>query len=141
MFNFGKKQEDDPQKALDNAKNSLNKGLSGGLTKAFMGKDFVDKMNTTMDAGQAALDGVKQQQWLAQSGLDATADVVAIADTGTLINMNPVVMLSLKVQPAIGGAAFDTTGQSMVSKIAIPRVGDKIKIKYNPADPTQFVVM
>ena len=55
--------------------------------------------------------------------------------------MNPVVVLNLKVQPAIGGPVFDTAGQTMVSKIAIPRVGDKIKIKYNPADPTQFVVM
>jgi hypothetical protein len=87
------------------------------------------------------MDGLKQQQWLAQSGLDATADVLSIADTGALVNMNPVVVLSLKVQPSIGSVAFETAGQSMVSKIAIPRVGDKIKIMYNPANPAQFVVM
>jgi hypothetical protein len=137
---FNKKQEEDPQKALDNAKKSLNKGLSGGLTKAFMGKDFVDKMNSAMDQGQAALDGVKAGEWLAQNGADATAEVVSIADTGSMINMNPVVMLVLKVQPA-AGAAFDTAGQTVVSKIAIPRVGDKIKIKYNPATPAQFIVV
>ncbi len=141
MFNFGKKQEKDPQKALDNAEKTLNTGLTGGLTRAFMGKDFVNDMNTAMNQGQAAMDGIKQQQWLVQSGLDATADVVSITDTGALVNMNPVVVLNLKVQPAIGGPVFDTAGQTMVSKIAIPRVGDKIKIKYNPADPTQFVVM
>ena len=141
MFNLGKKQEKDPQKALDNAKKTLNTGITGGLTKAFMGKDFVNDMNATMDQGQAAMDGVKQQQWLAQSGLDATAEVLSITDTGTLINMNPVVMLTVKVQPSIGGAAFETTGKTMVSKIAIPRVGDKVKVKYNPADPTQFVVV
>jgi hypothetical protein len=141
MFNFGRKIEKDPQKALDNAKKTMNSGITGGLTKAFMGKDFVNDMNSAMNQGQAALDGLKQQQWLVQSGLDATADVVSIADTGSLINMNPVVMLTLKVQPSIGGAAFDTTGQTMVSKIAIPRIGDKIKIKYNPADPAQFVVI
>jgi hypothetical protein len=55
--------------------------------------------------------------------------------------MNPVVVLKLKVMPMVGGMEFETTGQSMVSKIAIPRVGDKIKIKYNPADPSQIVVM
>ena len=41
MFNFNKKKEEDPQKALDNARNVVNKGLMGGLTKAFMGQDFV----------------------------------------------------------------------------------------------------
>jgi len=79
MFNFGKKKmEDDPQKALDNAKKTLNSGITGGLTKAFMGKDFVNKMNAGMDQGQAALDGLQQQQWLAQNGLDASAEVVSV---------------------------------------------------------------
>lgn len=141
MFGLGKKKvEEDPQKALDNARGTLNNGLTGGLTKAFMGRDFVDKMNNTMDMGQAAMDGVKTQQWLAQTGMDATADVLAIADTGKLVNYNPIVMLSLNVQPAMG-PAFQTAGETMVSKIAIPRVGDKVKIKYNPVTPTQFVVV
>ena len=53
---FGRKIEKDPQKALDNAKKTMNSGLTGGLTKAFMGKDFVNDMNNAMDKGQAALD-------------------------------------------------------------------------------------
>ncbi len=101
MFNFNKKQEEDPQKALDNARNVVNKGLMGGLTKAFMGKGFVDKMNNAMDQGQAAMDGVNQTNWVAQ---------------------------------------FETTARTMVSRIAVPRVGDKIAIKYNAADPTQIFV-
>ncbi|HEY9151393.1 MAG TPA: hypothetical protein VIN60_00800, partial [Anaerolineales bacterium] len=139
MFNFGKNKDDmnDPQKALDHGKKTLNSGLTGGLTKAFMGKDFVDKMNGAMDRGQAALDMQKSGAWIAQAGMDATADVLAIQDTGTEINSNPVVMLQLKVQPVMG-AEFTTTAQTMVSKIAIPRVGDKIKIKYNPANPSQI---
>ena len=137
---FGRKIEKDPQKALDNAKKNMNSGLTGGLTKAFMGKDFVDDMNNAMNKGQAALDMQKSGQWIAQAGMDATAQVVSIKDTGSLINMNPVVILQLKVQPAMG-AAFETTAQTMVSKIAIPRVGDTIKIKYNPADPTQIAVV
>jgi hypothetical protein len=137
---FGRKIEKDPQKALDNAKKTMNSGLTGGLTKAFMGKDFVNDMNSAMDKGQAALDMQKSGQWIAQAGMDATAQVVSIQDTGSLINMNPVVILQLKVQPAMG-AAFETTAQTMVSKIAIPRVGDTIKIKYNPANPSQIAVV
>ncbi len=137
---FGRKIEKDPQKALDNAKKTMNSGLTGGLTKAFMGKDFVNDMNSAMDKGQAALDMQKSGQWIAQSGMDATAEVLSIQDTGSLINMNPVVILQLKVQPVVG-AEFTTTAQTMVSKIAIPRVGDKIKIKYNPANPSQLAVL
>jgi len=140
MFNLGKKPEKDPQKALDNAKKTLNSGITGGLTKAFMGKDFVNDMNATMDQGQAAIDGINQQQWLAQNGLDASADVLMVQDTGATVNMNPVVLLQMKVTPA-AGAPFDVTTQTMVSRIAVPRVGDKIKIKYNPANPQQVVVL
>jgi hypothetical protein len=57
-----------------------------------------------------------------------------------MVNANPIVKLSLKVTPQMG-VPFDTTGTSMVSKIAIPRKGETVNIKYNPADPTQFVVV
>jgi predicted dienelactone hydrolase len=137
---FGKKIEKDPQKALDNAKKTLNSGLTGGLTKAFMGKDFVNDMNSAMDKGQAALDMQKSGAWLAQGGMPATAVVESIEDTGSMINNDPVLKLKLKVTPQMG-AAFETTGTSMVSKIAIPRKGETVNIKYNPADPTQFVVV
>ena len=140
MFNFGKKIEKDPQKALDNAKKTLNSGITGGLTKAFMGKDFVNEMNGAMNQGQAALDGLQQQQWLAQNGLEATAEVVMVQDTGATVNMNPVVLIQMKVTPA-AGAPFDVTTQTMVSRIAVPRAGDKIKIKYNPANPQQVAIL
>jgi len=140
MFNFGKKIEKDPQKALDNAKKTMNSGITGGLTKAFMGKDFVNDMNSSMNQAQSALDGIQQQQWLAQNGLDATAEVVMVQDTGSTVNMNPVVLIQMKVTPA-AGAPFDVTTQTMVSRIAVPRAGDKIKIKYNPANPQQVAVL
>jgi hypothetical protein len=54
--------------------------------------------------------------------------------------MNPVVLLQLKVTP-MAGPAFDVTTQTMVSRIAVPRAGDKVKIKYNPVNPQQIVIM
>jgi hypothetical protein len=142
MFNFGKKKEDEtPQEALDHAKKTVNSGLTGGLTKAFMGQGFVDKMNNAMDKGQAAINMQNSGQWLLQSGIEGSAEVVSIEDTGKLINFNPVVKLTLKVTPAMGMPAFETAGETMVSKIAIPRKGETVKIKYNMADPSQFVVV
>jgi len=140
MFNFNKQQQQDPRQALDNARNVVNKGLMGGLTKAFMGKGFVDQMNAAMDQGQAAIDGVNQMNWVAQYGHTASAEVLTVADTGATINMNPVLELKLTVSPAEGGS-FEITSHTMVSRIAVPRKGDKISIKYNPADPTQIYVL
>lgn len=75
-----------------------------------------------------------------KNALEATAEVLSIEDTGGRMGTNPVVLLKLKVQPSVG-AAFETTGKCMVSVVAVPRVGDKIKIKYNATDPTQIVVV
>jgi hypothetical protein len=140
MFNFNRKQEEDPKKALENADNVLNKGLTGALAKGFMGKDFVNKMNNTIEKGQNAIAGIEQGQWVAQNGMDATAEVLSVQDTGQTINMNPVVVMMLKITPMVG-AEFQTTAQIMVSRIAVPRAGDKIKIKYNPANPSQIAVL
>ena len=112
----------------------------GALTKGFMGQNFVDKMNTTLEKGQSAIDGANQAQWVAQNGVEATAEVIGVQDTGATVNNNPVVMMQLKVTTSVG-TQFDTNGQAMVSRIAVPRTGDKIKIKYNPADPTQIAVL
>lgn len=142
MFNFGKKKEDEtPQEALDKAKKTVNSGLTGGLTKAFMGQGFVDKVNNAMDQGQAAINMQNSGQWLMQGGLDGSAEVLSIEDTGKLINFNPVVKLTLKITPAMGMPGFETTGETVVSKIAIPRKGETVKVKYSPMDPSQFVVV
>jgi len=140
MFGFGKKQDDDPKKALEKVDKVLNKGLMGAMTKGFMGQDFVDKMNTTLEKGQSAIDMANQAQWTGQNGLEATAEVIGVQDTGATVNNNPVVVLQLKVTTS-AGTQFDTAGQAMVSRIAVPRAGDKIKIKYNPANPTQIAVL
>jgi hypothetical protein len=137
---FNKKIEKDPKKALDKADKALNKGLSGGLIKGVMGKDFTDQMNAALDMGKDAVAGVEQAQWLAQNGLEAEAEVISVADTGQTVNMNPVVLMQLKVTGS-DDKVFDTAGTCMVSRIAVPRTGDKIKIKYHPDNPAQFIVV
>ncbi len=135
-----KKMNQDPEEALKDAKKTVNSGFTGGITKAFLGQEFVDKVNQGLDMGQSAMDGVNAQNMVAQTGLEATAEVLSVADTGATINMNPVVEMKLKVTSSVG-TTFETTAKSMVSRIAVPRTGDKIKIKYNPADPSQIAVL
>ena len=140
MFNLGKKGKKDPKEALDDASKVLNKGLMGGLTKAFMGKDFVEQANDAIGMANQTLDSTAMAQQLAETGADATAEVLSIQDTGATVNMNPVVVLTLKVKPA-KGEEFQTAAQLMVSRIAVPRAGDKIKIKYNPENPSQIAIV
>ena len=140
MFNLGKNKENDPKKALKNASDKLNKGLTGGLTKAFMGQDFLDQTNAAMDMANQTLESNEIQAQLAQNGADATAEVLSIQDTGATVNMNPVVMLTLNVKPA-AGEAFQTSGKVMVSRLSVPRVGETVNIKFNPKDKSQFTIV
>ena len=140
MFGFGKKKTDDPKEALENADKTINTGLTGFLTKSFMGKDFVDKTNASLNMAKQYVDANDKGNLLMQTGLPGTAEVITMADTGALINYNPVVIMKLRVQPQYG-AQYETEVQTAVSKIAIPRVGDKINIKYNAANPNELIVL
>jgi hypothetical protein len=128
------------QQGLDKGKKTMG-GWTGKLAGAFMGQGFVNQTNAAMDAGQAAIDMAAKQTALLQSGTDATAMVESIADTGRKINYNPVVKMSLKVTPIAGGEEFPMDVETWVSSFAMPRVGDKINLKYDPNDKTNVMVM
>jgi hypothetical protein len=138
MFGFNKKINDmnDPKKSLDKADKTLNKGLTGFFTKAFVGQENLNQINHSLDIAKQYADYGN----LNQTGMPASAEVMSIADTGMLVNYNPVVKMLLKVTPQYG-AAFESTVETAVSKIAIPRVGDKINIKYNPANTAEVLIV
>jgi len=139
MFGINKKIKDmqkDPKKAIDEADKTLNTGLTGFLTKTFMGKDFTNQMNAGLDKAKQYSD----YNNISQTGMGATAEVMTLEDTGALVNFNPVVRMKLKVQPQFG-MPFETTAEAAVSKIAIPRIGDKINIKYNPVNTSEIVII
>jgi hypothetical protein len=138
---FGKnKISNDPEKALKDADKKLNKGLTGFATKAFMGKENLARMNQGIAMGQGAIDMQKVSADLNQYGIPALAKVLSIQDTGQLVNFDPVVILQLEVTPQ-AGPAFQTAARTIVSKLAIPRVGESINIKYSPADPSKITIV
>lgn len=131
-----KEMQKDPQKAIEHADKTLNKGFTGAISKMFLGKDTVAKFNEGLDqakkyTGQSAVN---------QTGLPAKAEVLAIEDTGMMINYNPVVRMKLKVTPDFG-PGFETVAEAPVSKIAVPRVGDTISIKYDPANNSNIALV
>ena len=66
--------------------------------------------------------------------VEALAIVTSIHDTGTTINDNPRVKLTLNVQPD-GAAAFEVTKKVTVSRVNLPRIGDPFRVKYFAGDP------
>jgi hypothetical protein len=72
---------------------------------------------------------------LAAGAPTTPAVVVSIADTGKLVNFDPVVDLVL--QPS--GAADHVALQTIVSKLRIPRVGDQVLLIADPGRPGGYL--
>jgi hypothetical protein len=73
-------------------------------------------------------------------GVEADATILAVSDTGVTMNKNPYVKLRLRVEP-IGIAAYETEVKAMVSRVAIPRPGDGVRVKFDPNKPEEVIVV
>ena len=98
-------------------------------------------MNAGIDMANQAVGGQDLAVELSKTGVAAAAEVVSIQDTGGTVNMNPVVLLGLKVKPAKGDEFWTARAINRFPAGCTCRVGDKIKIKYNKDNPAQFVIV
>lgn len=130
-FSKKNKQED----AIAKADRVMNKGLTGLMMKGFVPKQHREAINQSLDSAKHAQ--------LAATGslpLTATATVLTITDTGKLINFDPIVVLVLDVTET-SGRQYQRTLETLVSKMQIPRVGDRIGLGQNPANPSELIYM
>ncbi len=77
---------------------------------------------------------------LLTEGEAASAEVLAIRDTGATLNNNPLVTLTLRVRPRYG-SSFQVETKTVVSRVAIPRPGDVIHVRYDPDHPQDVTVV
>src|SRR3954447_21366126 len=77
----------------------------------------------------------KKAEELFETGSKGVGTVLQVQDTGTTINDNPRVKMVFRVQPLDGGQAFDAQKTKTVSRVEIPRQGDRYPIWYDPSDP------
>ena len=77
-----------------------------------------------------------------QTGLDATASIVRIWETGVRINDNPQVGMLLQVQPP-GGTPFQAEVTKTVSIVELPQIqpGAQLQVKYDPADTSRVAII
>jgi Short C-terminal domain len=75
---------------------------------------------------------------LVATGLKGVGTVLEVRDTGMTINDNPRVKMVFRVEPLDGGEAFDAEKTTTVSRVQIPRQGDRYPVWYDAADPTTW---
>ena len=80
---------------------------------------------------KGAMKGSKDRKRLLQTGQKRLVNIVNVQDTGMTVNNNPYVKIT--VETTSGNTA---TFQMMVSRIQIPRPGDKMEVLIDPANPT-----
>jgi hypothetical protein len=77
---------------------------------------------------------------LVGGGQPAVGTVLSVSDTGTTLNDDPLASLRLRVEPADGSASFEAVARRLVSRLAVPRPGDRFRVEYDPADQTRLAI-
>jgi hypothetical protein len=72
---------------------------------------------------------------LFQTGSKAVGTVMLVQDTGMTINDNPRIKMTFRVEPIDGSPAFDAHKTKTVSRLQIPRQGERYPVWYDRNDP------
>lgn len=75
---------------------------------------------------------------LFQNGSRAIGTIMQVQDTGMTINDNPRVKMLFRIEPLDGSAPFEASKTKTVSRVEIPRSGDRLPIWFDPADHESF---
>lgn len=80
----------------------------------------------------------KRAENLFQTGARAAGTVIHVRDTGMTVNNNPRVKMTFRLEPLDGGPAFDVTKTKTVSRVEIPRQGDRYPVWYDRQDTDKW---
>jgi len=130
LFGNRKSRQD---KGLEIAnKVASGKGFYGRTTRAFLGaEDFAAVQNSV----GALNTGLEVQALLAAGFPTVPAEVVSLADTGRMVNHDPVVALVVQLL----GTAEHVSLEAIVSKVQVPRIGDQVRVLLDPRRPGVYL--
>ena len=78
---------------------------------------------------------------LVATGEKGRAMVMSVQPTGVVVNnINVQCILKFRIEPLRGGQPFEGEKKSLISQVAMPRIGDVWPCWFNPSDHTQFAV-
>jgi hypothetical protein len=75
---------------------------------------------------------------LIEHGAEAVGTVIAVHDTNVTVNNNPRVRLDFRIEPQDGTAPFEASKSVTVSRVEIPRPGDRYPVWFDPSDHDRF---
>jgi hypothetical protein len=75
---------------------------------------------------------------LIEHGSEAVGTVMAVHDTNVTVNNNPRVRLDFRIEPQDGTPAFEASKSVTVSRVEIPRPGDRYPVWFDPSDHDRF---
>jgi hypothetical protein len=75
---------------------------------------------------------------LVATGSRAVGTVLGVQDTGMTMNDNPRIRMSFRIEPLDGSRPFEAEKTKVVSRVQIPRQGDRYPVWYDPADPENW---
>ncbi|MFG2969418.1 hypothetical protein ACGFZS_39720 [Streptomyces sp. NPDC048288] len=131
---FGKRGGNREERAAEIAdKVASGKGFYGRATRAFLGQEDFARVQESIGAYKSVQE---VQQLLAAGAPTVPAVVVSLADTGQLVNHDPVVDLVLRTSAA---TAEPVTLRTVVSKLRIPRPGDQVLLIADPSRPGGYL--
>ncbi|WP_238010716.1 hypothetical protein KZZ52_39515 [Dactylosporangium sp. AC04546] len=126
-------------------------GLFGDLRKLRQQANEIDRTwdpAAQMRAGMAQMQHVEQQMRaqtadleLVQTGVPAAATIIGLADTGTRVNLEPLVRISLLVEVA-DRPPYPVTREVMLPLHASAQagVGQRVSVLVHPQQPDRVLV-
>jgi len=118
------------------------KKMGKEASKNFDAKTTMADGMERMKAAQELLAQQTAAASLMTTGESATAQVLASRDTGTQINMQPIVEVDLLVTRSTGGAPYPATVRQMIpnAQLGLVAPGSTIAVKVDPANPATVLI-
>jgi membrane protein implicated in regulation of membrane protease activity len=76
---------------------------------------------------------------LMRSGVKGIGTIVEVGDTGTTINQNPRILIRMRIEPLDGSAPVERSKKAIVSRVAVPRAGERYPVWFDRADPDKWM--
>jgi hypothetical protein len=80
----------------------------------------------------------KKAAELFETGAKGAGTLISVQDTGMTVNDNPRVKMTFRVEPLDGSPAFDATKTTTVSRVQVPRQGDRYPVWYDQQDQSKW---
>jgi hypothetical protein len=115
--------------------------LGSGIVLVLVAKFMLPQFMGQVSGAQAMVGALAAKEQVAMTGTPMTARVLAMQQTGTMVNMNPQVQAALEVQGPQGPYQVQTL--AVIPQMNIPQFqpGMMVNVRVNPMNPQDVAVV